>query len=107
MTNIHFCFFERDVFENLKYHGYSYRINRGDNVMLELDRNKRTLHLFVNNVIQPLYITNVPLPCFFLIVYVGKTDRIEFKNLFYTFDPTYGVEFLDEDKHVKRFFRNY
>jgi hypothetical protein len=75
--------------------------------MLELDRNKRTLHLFVNNVIQPLYITNVPLPCCFLIVYVGKTDRIEFKSLLHTFVPTYSVDFIDKTEHIKWFYRNY
>jgi hypothetical protein len=64
--------------------------------MLEFDTNKRTLYLFVKNVIQPLCITNVPLPCCFLIVSVGKADRIEFKSLLHTFDPTYGVEFLDK-----------
>jgi hypothetical protein len=39
-------------------------------------------------------------------VSVGKTDRIEFKSLLQTFDPTYSVEFLDETKHVKWFYRN-
>jgi hypothetical protein len=75
--------------------------------MLELDTNKGILCLFVNNVIQPLYITDVPLPCCFLIVSVGRTDRIEFKSLLHSFDPTYSVEFLDETKHVKWFYRNY
>jgi hypothetical protein len=75
--------------------------------MLELDTNKRTLHLFVNNVIQPLCITNVPLPCCFLIVCVGKTDQMEFKSLLQTFDPTYSVEFLDKSKNVKWFHRKY
>jgi hypothetical protein len=107
MTNNHCCFYDSGVFENVKYDGYSYRINRGDTVMLELDTNKRILYLFVNNVIQPLCITNVPLPCCFLIMSVGKTDRIEFKSLLHTFNPTYSVEFLDETKHVKRFYRNY
>jgi hypothetical protein len=65
MCDNHCCFYDSGVFENVKLHGYSYRINRGDNVMLELDTNKRTLYLFVNSVIQPLCITNVPLPCCF------------------------------------------
>jgi hypothetical protein len=107
MTDNHCCFYDSGVFENVKLHGYSYRIKRGDSVMLELDTNKRTLHPFVNNMIQPLCITNVSLPCCFLIVSVGKTDRIEFKSLLHTFYPTYSVEFLDEIKHVKWFYRNY
>jgi hypothetical protein len=81
MTDNHFCFYDSGVFENVKLHGYSYRIKRGDSVMLELDTNKRILYLFVNNMIQPLYITNIHLPCCFLIVSVGNTDRIEFKSL--------------------------
>jgi hypothetical protein len=101
------CFYYSGVFENVKCHGYSYRINRGDNVMLELDTNKRILYLFVNNVIQLLCITNVLLPCCFLIVSVGKTHRIEFKSLLHGFDPTYNVELIDETKHVKWFYRNY
>jgi hypothetical protein len=107
MTDNHCCFYHSGVFENVKLHGYSYRIKRGDSVMLELNTNKRILYLFVNNVIQPLYITNVPLACCFLIVSVGKTDLIEFKSLLHTFDPSYNVEFLDETKHVKWFYRNY
>jgi hypothetical protein len=107
ITDNHCCFYDSCVFENVKLYGYSYRINRGDNIMLELDINKRILYLFVNNVIQPLRITNVPLPCCFLIVFVGKTDRIEFKSLLHVFDPTYSVEFLDETKHVKWFYTNY
>jgi hypothetical protein len=67
MTDNHCCFYDRGVFENVKLHGYSYRIKRGDNVMLELDTNKRILYLFVNNFIQPLCITNVPLLSFLLI----------------------------------------
>jgi hypothetical protein len=107
MTDNHCCFYDSGVFENVKMHGYSYRINRGDNVMLELDTNKRTLHFFVNNVIQPVCVTNVPLPCCFEIVSVGRTDRIEFKSLLHSFDPTYSVEFLDETKNVKWSYRNY
>jgi hypothetical protein len=107
MTDNHYCFYDSDVFENVKLHGYSYRINRGDSVILELNTNKRILYLFVNNVFQPLCITNVPLPYCFLIVSVGKADRIEFKSLLHTFDPTYNFEFLDETKHVKWFYRNY
>jgi hypothetical protein len=49
------------VFEKVKLHGYKFRIVRGDNVRLESDMNKKTLHLFVNNVIQHLSSTNVPL----------------------------------------------
>jgi hypothetical protein len=107
MTDNHCCFYDSGVFGNVKLHGYSCRIEHGDSVMLELDSNKRTLHLFVKNVIQPLYITNVPLPCCFLSVSVGKRDRIEFKSLLHTFNPVYSVEFLDEIKHVKWFYRNY
>jgi hypothetical protein len=107
MTDNHCCFYDSGVFENGKIHGYKFRIVRGDNVMLELDINKRILYLFVNNVMQPLCITNVPLPCCFLIVSVGRTDRIEFKSLLHTFDPTYSVEFLDETKHIKWFHRKY
>jgi hypothetical protein len=106
MTDNHCCFYDSGIFESVKYHGYNYRINRGDNVMLELDTNKIILYLFVYIVIQPLCITNVPLPCCFLIVSAGKTDRIEFKSLLHAFDPTYSVEFLDETKHLKWFYRN-
>jgi hypothetical protein len=107
MTDNHYCFYDSGVFKNIKLHGYSYRIKRGDSVMLKLDTNKRILYLFVNNMIQPLCITNVLLTCCFLIVSVGKTDRIEFKSLLHAFNPTYSVEFLDESKHVKWFYRNY
>jgi hypothetical protein len=72
---------------------------KGDNVTLELDTNKRTLHLFVNNVIQPLRITNIPLPCCFIIVSVGRVDKIEFKSLQDSYDPTCSVDFIDEDKN--------
>jgi uncharacterized membrane protein YoaT (DUF817 family) len=107
MTDNNCCFYDSGVFENVKLRGYSYRINRGDNVTLELNTNKRALHLFVNNVIQPLCITNVPLQCCFLTVSVGKTDWIEFNSLLHAFDPIYSVEFLDEDRHVNWFYRNY
>jgi hypothetical protein len=107
MTDNHCCFYDSGVFENVKLHRYSYRINRGDNVMFELYTNKGISCLFVNNVIQPLYITNVLLPCCFLIVSVGKADKIEFKSLLHEFNPTYNVEFLNETKHVKCFFRKY
>jgi hypothetical protein len=107
MTDNHCCFYDSGTFENVKLHGYEYGIVRGNSVMLELDTNKRTLHLFVNNVIQPLCITNVPLPCCFLIVSVGKVDRIEFQSLLHSFDTTYSVEFLDETKYVKWFYRKY
>jgi hypothetical protein len=107
MTDNHCCFYDSGVFENVKLHGYKYRIVRGDNVMLELDTNKRTLYLFVNNVIKPLCITNIPLSCYFLIVFVRKADRIEFKSLLHTFDPTYNVDFIYETKHVKWFNRKY
>jgi hypothetical protein len=86
MTDNHCCFYDSGVFENVKLNWFSYRINRGDNVMLELDTNKRILYLFINNVIQPLDITNIPLSCCFLIVFVGKADRIEFKSLLHSFD---------------------
>jgi hypothetical protein len=46
--------------------------------------NKRTLHLFVRNVIQLLCIINVPLQSCFLIVSVEKIDEIEFESLLYT-----------------------
>jgi hypothetical protein len=72
ITDNHCCFYDSGVFENVKLHEYKFRIVRGDNVTLELDTNKKTLHLFVNNVIQPLRITNVPLPCCFIIVSVGN-----------------------------------
>jgi hypothetical protein len=52
MTDNHCCFYDTGVFENVKLHGYSYRINRGDTVMLELDTNKRIIYLYVNNMIQ-------------------------------------------------------
>jgi hypothetical protein len=107
MTDNHCCFYDSGVFENVKLHGYSYRINRGDNVMLELDTNKRILYLFVNNMIQPLCITKVPLPYCFLIASVRKTDRIEFKSLLNAFNPTNSVKFLDETKLIKLFSRNY
>jgi hypothetical protein len=107
MTDNHYCFYDNGVFENVKLYEYSYRINPGDNVMLELDTNKRILYLFVNNVIQPLCITNLPLPCCFLIVSVGKTDRIEFKSLLHIFDPTYSIDFVDKSKDIKWFYRNY
>jgi hypothetical protein len=83
MTDNHCCFYDSGVFEKVKLHGYSYRIESGDSVMIELDSNKRTLHLFVKSVIQQLYITNVQLPCGFLILSLGKVDRIEFKSLLY------------------------
>jgi hypothetical protein len=107
MTDNHCCFYDSSVFENVKSHGYKFRINRGDNVMLELDTNKRILHLFVNNVIQPLCITDVPLPCCFLIVSVGNGDRIEFKSLLHAFDPTYSVDFIYKSKQVKWFNSKY
>jgi hypothetical protein len=81
-------FYDSVVFENVKLHEYKFRIVRGDSVMQELDTNKRTLHLFIKNVIQPLCITNIPLPCCFLIVPVGKADKIEFKSILRPFDPT-------------------
>jgi hypothetical protein len=65
MTDNHCCFYDSGVFENVKLHGYSYRIESGDSFMLELDINKKTFHLLVKNVIQLLCITNVPLPCCF------------------------------------------
>jgi hypothetical protein len=52
MTDNHCCFYDSGVFENVKLHGYSYKINHGNSVMLELDTNKRILYLFVNNVIS-------------------------------------------------------
>jgi hypothetical protein len=94
MTDNHCCFYGSGVFENVKLHGYSYRINRGDNVMLELDTNKRILYLFVNSVIQRVCITKVSLPCCFLIVFAGKIDQIQFKSLVYAFDLICSVEFL-------------
>jgi hypothetical protein len=33
--------------------------------MLELDTNKRTLQFFVNKKIQPVVLTDVPLPTYF------------------------------------------
>jgi hypothetical protein len=101
------CFYNSGVFENVKLYGYKFRIVRGDNVTLELDTNKRTLHLFINNVIKPLCITNAPLPSCFLIVSVGRVDKIEFKSLLHSFDPTYSVEFLDKSKNIKWFYRKY
>jgi hypothetical protein len=98
MTGNHCCFYDSGVFENAKLHGYKFRIVREDKVTLELDTNKRTLHLFVNNVIKPLCITNLPLSCCFLIVSTRRVDRIEFKSLLHSFDPTYGVDFVDEMK---------
>jgi hypothetical protein len=103
MTDNHCCFYNSGVFENVKMHGYKFRIVRGDNVVLELDTNKKTLHFFVNNVIELLCITNVPLPCCFLIVSVGRVDRIELKSLLHSFDPSYDIDFVDKSKNVKWF----
>jgi hypothetical protein len=75
--------------------------------MLELDTNKRTLHFFVNNVIQPVCVTNIPLQCCFLIMSVGKTDRIGFKSLLYRFNPSYDVKFTKKCKNEKLFYTNY
>jgi hypothetical protein len=58
-------------------------------------------------VILLLHITNILLPWCFLIMSVGKTEKIEFKSLQHTFDPTYSVEFFCETKHVKWFNRKY
>jgi hypothetical protein len=95
------------VCENVKFYGYSYRIGKGDRVMLELHTNKRTLYLFVNNAIQTLCITNVLPPCCYLIVFVEKIDKIEFESLLHTFDPTYSVDFIYKAKYVKWFYRKY
>jgi hypothetical protein len=74
---------------------------RGDKVTLELDTNKRRLHLFINNVIEQPCITIVLLPCCFLIVSVGRVDRIEFKSFLHSFDWTYSVDFEDKSKNIK------
>jgi hypothetical protein len=95
MTDNHCCFYHSGVFENVKLHGYKFRIVRRDNVILELDTDKITLHSFVNIVNQTVRINNVPLPCRFLKVSVGKVDKIEFKSLLHSFDPTYSVDFIN------------
>jgi hypothetical protein len=65
MSNNHCCFYDSGVLEQGKTYGFSYRIKKGDTVMLELDTSKRTLYFFVNKKIQPVVLTDVPLPmCF-------------------------------------------
>jgi hypothetical protein len=93
MVYNHCCFFNRGVFGNVNYHGNKYRIEKGDKVMLEMDTNKRTLHLFINNIIQLLCIINVQLHYCFLIVFAGKEKykiilqklliQLHFKKTFY------------------------
>jgi hypothetical protein len=46
MTNNHCCFYDSRVFEQGKTYEFSYRIKKGDSVMLELDTNKRNITLF-------------------------------------------------------------
>jgi hypothetical protein len=47
MTNNHCCFYDSGVFGIVNLHRYKYRLVRGDIITLELDTNKRTLHLFL------------------------------------------------------------
>jgi hypothetical protein len=60
--------------------------------MSELKTNKRTLYFFINKEIQPIVLTNIPLPTCFLIVLVNKTDMIEFDFLRYCFNSSYDTK---------------
>jgi hypothetical protein len=56
MRNNHCCFYDSGVLEQGKIYRFSYRIKKGDTVMLELDTNKRTLHYFVNKKYNLLFL---------------------------------------------------
>jgi hypothetical protein len=56
MTNNHCCFYDSGVLEQGKTYGFSYRIKKGDTVMLELDTNKKTLHFFVSKKFNSLFL---------------------------------------------------
>jgi hypothetical protein len=75
--------------------------------MLELDTNKRTLHFFINKKIQPVVLTNVPLPMCFLIVLVNKADMIEFDFLRHYFNSSYDTKFIKSDEEIKWINKNY
>jgi hypothetical protein len=107
MTNNHCCFYDSGELEQGKIYGFSYRIKKGDSVMLELDTNRRTLHFFVNKKIQPVVITDVPLPMCFLIVLVSKADMIEFDFLHHLFHSSYDTKFIKNDEEIKWINKNY
>jgi hypothetical protein len=69
--------------------------------MLDLNINRRTLHLIVNNIIQPLGIINVRLPSCFLIISVGYIDEIEFECLLHTFDRSDDVNSIKKSENLK------
>jgi hypothetical protein len=102
MTNNHCCFYDSGVLEQGKAYGFSYRIKKGDMVMLELDTNKRTLHFFVNKKIQPVVLTNVPLPMCFLIVLINKVDMVEFDFLHHLFDSSYDRKLIKKGEKLNR-----
>jgi hypothetical protein len=69
--------------------------------MLELDTNKRTSHFFVNKKIQPVVLTNVPLPMCFLIVLINKVDMIKFDFLHHRFNSSYDRKFIKNGEKIK------
>jgi hypothetical protein len=107
MTNNHCCFYDSGVLEQGKTYGFSYRIKKGNTIMLELDSNKVTLHFFINKEIHLVVLTDVRLPTCFLIVLVNKTHMIEFDFLHHLFDSSYDTKFIKNDEKIKWINKNY
>jgi hypothetical protein len=93
--------FDSGVVEQHKMYGYDYRINKGDTVMLELDTNEKKLYFFLNGKLLPVVLTEVPLPCCFLIVSVCKGDEIEFKFFRHLWTRFYETKFSSLEKEIK------
>jgi hypothetical protein len=82
-------------------YGYDYRINKGDMVMLELDRKEKKLYFFLNGKLLTFVLNEVPLPCYFLIVSVCKGDEVEFKFFRHLWTCSYETKFSSPDKEIK------
>jgi hypothetical protein len=71
--------FDSGILEQHKVCGYEYWIKKSDTILLELYTKEKKYYFFLNGTLLPFVLTEVPLPCCFLIVSVCKGDEIEFK----------------------------